>query len=425
MDMIAIPDFGAGAMENWGLVTYREIYLLYDEKSSGARAKQNVAYVVGHELAHQWFGNLVTMDWWSELWLNEGFATFVGWLAVDHIFPEWNVWTQFVTNDFTSGLNLDALRSSHPIEVDVKSPAEINQIFDAISYSKGASLIRMLNSFLGGDKFMQGVRQYLKDHKYGNATTTKLWDALSASSGTPVADLMTSWTREMGYPVISVQDEKYDAASGTLSLTLKQSRYLSSGDLTAEEDKNGTVWMVPISVQTHLSKTPTQCRLDGKTGVISFPYKQDEGAFFKLNHSTTGFFRVQYQRNQINNIASALTRDLDTFTTEDRIGLLSDVFALARAGLGRTSEALALAQSFTKEENYMVLDELSARLGSVLSAWFTQPAAVVDGIKALQRGIFSTKVSTVGYDYPEKENLLDALKRTLIIGAAAEADDKV
>jgi aminopeptidase 2 len=162
MDMIAIPDFGAGAMENWGLVTYRETALLYDPVKSSAKAKERVAYVVGHELAHQWFGNLVTMDWWSELWLNEGFATFVGWLAVDHIFPEWNVFTSFLIGDYARGVGLDALRSSHPIEVEVNSAAEIGQIFDAISYSKGASVIRMLNDSLGGPVFAKGVSAYLK-----------------------------------------------------------------------------------------------------------------------------------------------------------------------------------------------------------------------------------------------------------------------
>lgn len=144
-------------MENWGLVTYRTVYLLFDEKNSSSKTKQSVAYVVGHELAHQWFGNLVTMDWWSELWLNEGFATFVGWMAVDHLFPEWDIWTSFVTDEMLSALSLDALRSSHPIQVPVSSPSEISQIFDAISYSKGASVIRMLNTLLTESKFAQGI----------------------------------------------------------------------------------------------------------------------------------------------------------------------------------------------------------------------------------------------------------------------------
>ena len=172
MDLLAVHDFGAGAMENWGLVTYRTVYLLFDEENSSLKTKQNVAYVVGHELAHQWFGNLVTMEWWSDLWLNEGFATWVGWLAADHLFHEWNIWNEFIMDDCQAGLKLDSLRSSHPIEVPVRNPAEITQIFDSISYSKGASVIRMLVDFLGEGTFQKGLRSYLQKHKYSNAKTS-------------------------------------------------------------------------------------------------------------------------------------------------------------------------------------------------------------------------------------------------------------
>jgi aminopeptidase 2 len=149
-------------MENWGLVTYREILLLYDAASTSAKTKMRIAYVICHELAHQWFGNLVTMDWWNELWLNEGFATFVGWLAVDNLFPEWKIWTNFLQEEFGQALSLDGLRSSHAIDIEVNKPSEISQIFDAISYSKGAAVIRMLHAYLGEDVFAKGVTEYLK-----------------------------------------------------------------------------------------------------------------------------------------------------------------------------------------------------------------------------------------------------------------------
>jgi aminopeptidase 2 len=211
MDMVAIPDFGAGAMENWGLVTYRNMYLLFDDNGSSTKTKQNVAYVVGHELAHQWFGNLVTMEWWSDLWLNEGFATWVGWLAVDHLFPEWNVWVHFIMDDQQRGLSLDGLRSSHPIQVPVRNPSEISQIFDAISYSKGASVIRMLVNYLGEDTFKKGIQEYLKLHKYGNASTADLWTSLADASGKPVHDMMSSWTEHVGV-------SKYNAIVQTILL---------------------------------------------------------------------------------------------------------------------------------------------------------------------------------------------------------------
>jgi len=176
-----------GAMENWGLVTYREVDLLIDQKTASGQQKQRVCIVVTHELAHQWFGNLVTMEWWTHLWLNEGFATWVGWLAVDNIFPDWKIWDRFVGEELESALGLDALRSSHPIEVECKSSADVNEIFDAISYSKGASVIRMLAEIIGLEAFQTGLQAYLEQHKYANAESKDLWTALSASSGTDVA----------------------------------------------------------------------------------------------------------------------------------------------------------------------------------------------------------------------------------------------
>ncbi len=170
MDLLAVHEFSHGAMENWGLVTYRTTAVLFDEKQSDAKYKNRVAYVVAHELAHQWFGNLVTMDWWSELWLNEGFATWVGWLAVDHLYPDHEVWSQFVTEAVQTAQNLDSLRASHPIEVPVRDALEVEQIFDAISYLKGSSVIRMLSGHLGVETFLEGVSAYLKKHAYGRLT---------------------------------------------------------------------------------------------------------------------------------------------------------------------------------------------------------------------------------------------------------------
>ena len=246
MDLVAVPDFAAGAMENWGLVTYRTVYVLFDEHHSSLRTKQNVTYVVGHELAHQWFGNLVTMAWWSDLWLNEGFATWVGWLAADRLFPEWDIWTEFVLDDVQRGLSLDGLRSSHPIQVPVPDPAAISQIFDAISYSKGASLIRQLVSYVGEEKFRAGLQAYLKQHQWSNARTEDLWAALSASTGLDIQALMDNWTKQMGYPVVQVSQLSGSHAAG--KCRCRQERFLSTGDATGEED--GTVWGIPLNASS-------------------------------------------------------------------------------------------------------------------------------------------------------------------------------
>lgn len=197
MDLAAIADFSAGAMENWGLVTYRETCLLMDPRNPSASRKQFIALVVAHEFAHQWFGNLVTMEWWTHLWLNEGFATFMEYLCIHKLFPEFDIWSQFVTDTYIRALELDALKNSHPIEVPVGHPSEIDEIFDDISYNKGASVIRMLHQYIGDDDFRKGMQSYLTKHQYGNTETEDLWKSLQEASGKPVGAVMSSWTRQV------------------------------------------------------------------------------------------------------------------------------------------------------------------------------------------------------------------------------------
>ena len=179
MDHIAIPDFAAGAMENWGAITYRETALLYDPENSAAQIKQRVLEVVAHEMAHMWFGDLVTMEWWDDLWLNESFASWMGDKTVNHLYPEWQMWTQFVSHDTNAALSLDGLRNSHSIEANVDDPAEIRELFDAISYSKGGSVLRMLENYVGPETFKKGLNIYLTDHAYSNAQGRDLWHAIN------------------------------------------------------------------------------------------------------------------------------------------------------------------------------------------------------------------------------------------------------
>ena len=241
LDHIAIPDFAAGAMENWGAITYREVVLLVDPENTSEAVRQRVAGIISHEMAHMWFGDLVTMAWWNGLWLNESFASWMGDKAVDHLFPEWEQWTQFLVGDTTSALSLDGLKNSHPIEQEVNNPAEIDQLFDAISYSKGASILRMLEHFLGAEVFRQGLHQYLTKHQYGNAETHDLWDALGRASGQPVADIMDTWVKQTGYPVLEVQVNRQ--AQG-IDVTLSQSRFVYESILGRQE-ADDTLWRAP------------------------------------------------------------------------------------------------------------------------------------------------------------------------------------
>merc|ERR550534_2568521 len=244
-DMIAIPDFSAGAMENWGLVTYRETALLYQDGTSSTSAKQRVCLVVAHELAHQWFGNLVTPKWWYDLWLNEGFANFVEYIGIEKVEPEMDIMDQFVTADLHPTLVADSLTSSHPISVEVSHPSQIAELFDSISYGKGASVIRMMDSFLTRAKFQEGLENYLKKFAYDNAESDDLWAELTAvADKIDVKEIMDTWTKQMGYPVVMVNKTGTEA-------TFTQSRFLLDGT-TDPNEKNpfNYKWKIPLTYTT-------------------------------------------------------------------------------------------------------------------------------------------------------------------------------
>lgn len=398
-------------MENWGLITYRTVALLFDEKSSSIVFKKSTAYTVCHELAHQWFGNLVTMEWWDHLWLNEGFATWVGWLAVDKIFPEWDVWTSFVNEDMPRALSLDALRSSHPIEVTVNDPAEIHQIFDAISYYKGASVIRMLSSWLGVETFLRGVRLYISRHKLANATTTDLWEALSEEANVDVSKFMSLWTRRVGYPVLSVQQE------GQESVKVTQSRYLSTGDLN--EDEDSTVWwaplgmLVPGKVENHT--------LTEKSQTFSIP----SDGLFKLNAGQTAVYRVNYPIESIRVLGEEVKRGKNGLlsNTSDRVGLIADAGNLCVSGEQTTAAFLELAQAFVNEENYFVWSQLSTHLSKILSTWYEQPEEIRDGLKALRRSLFAPIAHKLGWEFAESDDYLTNILRVLALTNAGRSND--
>eukprot|EP01113_Clastostelium_recurvatum_P035977 TRINITY_DN5071_c0_g1_i1.p1 TRINITY_DN5071_c0_g1~~TRINITY_DN5071_c0_g1_i1.p1 ORF type:complete len:860 (-),score=219.67 TRINITY_DN5071_c0_g1_i1:867-3155(-) len=399
-DMVAIADFSAGAMENWGLITYREVALLIDETST-IQQKQRVAYVVAHELAHQWFGNLVTMEWWSQLWLNEGFATFVGNLATNHLFPEWDIWTLFVNDYLFSALSLDGLRSSHPIEVDVRSSSQISEIFDAISYNKGSCVIRMLETYLGEQSFKQGLHVYLKRHTYGNAVTEDLWAALAETSGKDVKGFMGTFTSAMGYPVVSVRPGAQD---GTLEV--QQTRFLSNGD----KDDSGTVWSVSLEVRSEAGAT--NAIFNSASGQIQVPngvYKKDK--WLKVNAGQSGFYRVKYSEDMLAKLLSPL-REL-ALPPVDRLGILGDSFALSRAGSMQTSQALDIAYSLANEVDFTVWTSLSNNLGGLASLWRAQPE-----FPSIQKFVCATLAqiyAKLGWDAKSGEPALDTMLRATIL----------
>src|SRR5919106_3407353 len=268
LDLIAIPDFAAGAMENWGAITYREVALLVDPAHSSAATKQRVAIIIAHEIAHMWFGNLVTMEWWNDLWLNEGFASWIEYKAVDHLFPEWEMWLQFLFADIGPAMSLDGLRNTHPIEAEVKTTHDINELFDAISYSKRAAIIRMLEQFLGDETFRRGLVHYLSAHEYGNARTEDLWASLAHVSGKAVKEIMDAWTKQPGYPVVEVrhQARPHEPAE----LTLAQNRFLYDYDPERGEP-DPSLWRIPVAVRSAGAVSPFVTILESRDTTVRLP----------------------------------------------------------------------------------------------------------------------------------------------------------
>ena len=410
MDMVAIPDFSAGAMENWGLVTYRTVDLLFDEKTSGALTKQRVAEVVQHELAHQWFGNLVTMDFWEGLWLNEGFATWMSWFSCNEFYPEWKVWQSYVTDNLAGALSLDSLRSSHPVEVPVKRADEINQIFDAISYSKGSCVLRMVSKFLGEETFLEGIRRYLKKHAYGNTQTTDLWNALSDASGKDVAKVMHVWTREVGYPVLSVTE------SGD-TIHVKQNRFLRTHDVKPEEDQT----IFPVFLGLRMSKgVDEEVTLFNRESTLSKP--SDD--FYKLNADHSGTYRVFYPASRLEKLGQAAKAG--KLSVEDRAGMIADAGALSASGYQPSSGTLSLLKGFKDESEYVVWDQISAWISSLRATWIFEDDRTRDAIKAFFRDLVSDKAHELGWQFTAGEdNIHQQFKALMFSSAGAAGDEKV
>ncbi|KAH8656940.1 aminopeptidase-like protein [Tricladium varicosporioides] len=397
-DLLAVHEFSHGAMEGWGLVTYRTTAVLFDEKTSDAKFKNRIAYVVAHELAHQWFGNLVTMDWWNELWLNEGFATWVGWLATDHIHPDWNVWPQFVSEGMQTAFSLDSLRSSHAIEVPVRDALDVDQIFDAISYLKGSSTIRMLATHLGQETFLKGVSSYLKAHAYGNATTSDLWSALSQASDQDVNALIDPWVRKIGFPVLTVSEEPGQ-------IGVKQSRYLSTGDVAPEDDK--TTWWVPLGIEGRVgTKGATSIGLTKKEDII----RNIDDTFYKINKDNAGFYRTNYPPARL----AKLSTQVDRLSISDKIGLIGDAGALSISGEAATPGLLAFVEGLQSETNYLVWSQVLGSLGTVKSV-FSENTAVSDGLKNFTLKLISPATEKIGWETSTSDDFLTGQLRSLLI----------
>jgi len=391
LHLIAVPEFAAGAMENWGAITFREIALLVD-KDSSVRIKKGVAEIVAHEVSHQWFGNLVTMKWWDDLWLNESFATFMAGKAVDSMFPKWKAWEDFVRLDTAGALGRDSLLNTHPIEVKINNTAEVEEVFDDISYGKGASVIRMLEAYTGEQNFMKGVRSYLQKYRYANAAGSDLWTQIEESSKTQVKRIMSEWIKKPGYPVlnVSIRGQK---------LAIQQERFLLSG--TPEK----TLWPVPLTMR--LNGTTRKLLMDKEEELVDIPGNLDS---VKLNLDQTGFYRVRYE-----GIYDKVWRT--EMSPLDRYGIISDAYAFTVQGRMNFNEYLGLVERYTEEQEYLPAFEVSDQLASLYSLtpsvadtskrFHSSQLKILtkktDENSVLLRGVVSGRLAFVDNDYA-KEN---------------------
>ncbi|HEX3082381.1 MAG TPA: M1 family metallopeptidase [Candidatus Saccharimonadia bacterium] len=406
LDMIAIPDFGAGAMENWGAVTYRETDLLLDPAKTSLANKQRVATVVMHELAHQWFGNLVTLAWWDDLWLNEGFASWIEVFAMDELFPEWQAWDDFVSTTTEYAMGLDGLANTHPIQVHIDDPRSLDEIFDAISYAKGAAIINMLHQYLGAKAFREGLHVYLERHRYGNTVTGDLWKALEEVSGKPVATVMSAWTARPGYPVVRV-------AGGSVT----QERFYSSPREAAKAQGHEPAWPVPFGVVLPDGTATEQTLVIDD---LKLPQQVLAHDWFKPNPGQTAFFRTLYTESMLDTLEGPLHRR--KLSARDRYGVASDVFATTEAGLTNTTQALRLVELLREEPDYVVWTAVSGGFGAVLA--IVEDEDLRTELEEFGRWLSAPNVKRLGWDAKEGESAFDQLMRPLVLHQAVRFDDE-
>ncbi len=400
-DLIAVPDFAFGAMENLGAITFREQVLLVDPDAVTQGELQRVADVVAHELAHMWFGDLVTMRWWNGLWLNEAFATFMEVAAVDAFRPEWRRWDAFAL-ERAAAFAVDSLASTRPIEYPVRSPEEAEGMFDVLTYEKGASVLRMLEQYLGADGFRAGIRRYLAEHQYANAETGDLWDAIEAATGEPVRRIMDSWIFQGGYPLVGVVAD-VEAGGG---IRLDQRRFA----FASADPAPGSSWPVPVLVSAG-GDAPTRVLLDGASAELSLA-----GEPVVVNAGGHGFYRVRYSPE----LLAPLRRSLDRLAPVERALLVDDTWAAVLAGDTPASAFLELAGGFSAETDRTVWATLTGAVGAVDHLLDGQAR---DHLRAWVRDLTGPALVRLGWEPNPGDDELTRQLRGLLIGAAGVLGD--
>ncbi|MBX3312811.1 MAG: M1 family metallopeptidase [Actinobacteria bacterium] len=411
VDLVAVPDFSFGAMENLGCITFRETLLLVDEERATQAELQNVVDVIAHELAHMWFGDLVTMQWWEGIWLNEAFATFMEMMTTDAFRPKWQRWVDFGIAR-SMAFDTDSLSTTRPIEYEVVTAEDAEGMFDVLTYEKGASVVRMLQQYLGEDRFQAGIRHYLRTHAYGNTATTDLWDAIEEATGEPVRSIMDTWIFRPGHPVVSVERDG-DA------LVLRQQRFgyrpdPAAGVTSPTEDDRA----VPVVVRTGAgdATSTTRVLLDGPEGRVELEGPVD---WVVGNHEGNGFYRVELSNADL---AAVGGRALAALSPIERYGLVEDEWALLLAGRGSVARVTDVLRSLGGDDDLAVWKRMIAVLASL-------DRLVGDGsradLQAWSRALLGPALHRLGPTRVDGEgDLVTALRATLTLASVLQGDDR-
>ncbi len=397
-DFIAIPDFASGAMENWGCITFREQALLINKNESSLYMKQYVANVIAHELTHQWFGNLVTMKWWTDLWLNESFASFMSYVAVDNLFPDWKVWKSFIIEEQFVAMSLDQLNNTHPIQVEINHPDEIKTIFDNISYEKGAAIIMMLEDFLGSKTFMAGIRKYLKRNEYSNTLTTDLWQSLSEVSDKNILDFMGSWTSLSGFPEVKVIKHGDN-------IHFSQKRFLL--DRIKETTDNN--WPVPINSSFY----DLNLLLRSKEANLKI---EDSNNPVLINKGHRSFYRVNYDNQIIKDVKDYGLIKLDLL---DRVGFLSDIFEISKTNEISIVTYLDLIKDLSDLTDLEDWQLIAGSLNTIKVVFNDQD--LFEKMSPFIESLISKQLKRLGFKSKSKDTIFDTLLRPLILAMAVRS----
>lgn len=394
LDLGAVPDFSGGAMENWGLILSRKNSLLMDPEESSLEKKKDIAETVLHELAHMWFGNLVTMKYWDGLWLKEGFATLMSWLLTDKLFPSWQVWDNYTAGSLQAALELDSLNGSHPVEMEIQDATDAKQVFDDISYEKGCAVLMMISSELGPDAFLKGIKLYLQRYAYGNTTSGDLWSSIEEATAVPISDKMHIWTTRPGYPVVTVTEVTDDDSQRIVALNLRQSRFLSNPGEEAQAYDD----VYPLRLGIRSDNGVQMIDANTKELTVHTP----ESDFLKVNAEHTAFCRVSYSTGHLRKLMQAAAND--RLTLRDCIGLSCDLKALVAAGVNKTSELLDLSLGLTHRKEYLVWEMIDRNLRSVQAAFKFREASVTDAMEKAVADIMGPKCRELGWEISDLDS---------------------